>query len=81
MPFQINIFNIKINGMTQNGNFDFGPVVHNSHTANTKLFGANFSLGDLSPVSSQMNTGVLDPDVSDQDQISNPSLPIVRQGF
>ncbi|WP_250621757.1 spore germination protein, partial [Bacillus subtilis] len=52
MPYQINIANIKINGVTQNGNIDVGPTVHNSHTANSKYFGANFSLGDLSPTSS-----------------------------
>ncbi|MEN9094622.1 spore germination protein, partial [Bacillus subtilis] len=33
MPYQINIANIKINGVTQNGNIDVGPTVHNSHTA------------------------------------------------
>ncbi len=79
MPFQINIFNIKTNGVTQNGNIDIGPTIHNSHTANTKLFGANFSFGDLSPAGSLMNTGVLDPDVSDQDQIANPAIPITNQ--
>ena len=79
MPYQINIFNFKVNGATQNGNIDIGPTVHNSHTANTKLFGANFSFGDFSLTSSLNNTGVLDPDVSDQDQIANPSLPMVNQ--
>ncbi|HYK71593.1 MAG TPA: spore germination protein [Pseudoneobacillus sp.] len=79
MPYQINIFNIKVNGMSQNANIDVGPTVHNSHTANTKLVGANFSLGDLSPSGSQMNTGMLDPDISDQDQIANPSAPIANQ--
>ena len=79
MPFLINIFNMKTNGVTQNGNIDIGAVVHNSHTANTKLNGANFSLGDLSPTGSCMSTGVLDSDVSDQDQIANPSLPWTNQ--
>ncbi|MEI2664133.1 spore germination protein [Rossellomorea sp. LJF3] len=79
MPYQINIFNIKVNGVTQNGNVDIGPTVHNSHTANMKLFGANFSFGDFSPTGSQMNTGVLDPDVSDQDQIANPAIPYTVQ--
>lgn len=79
MPFQINIFNVKTNGVTQNGSLDIGPAIHNSHTANSKLFGANFSLGDFSPASSLMNTGVLDPDVSDQDQIANPSFPVGNQ--
>ncbi|MDQ0243109.1 hypothetical protein J2S09_000645 [Bacillus fengqiuensis] len=79
MPFQINIFNIITNGVTQNGNIDIGPTIHNSHTANSKFFGANFSLGDFSPTGSLMNTGVLDPDVSDQDQIANPAIPITNQ--
>lgn len=61
MPYQINIFNIKVNGITQNGNLDVGPTVHNSHTANSKNFGVNFSLGDFSPSSSLQNTGIFDP--------------------
>lgn len=79
MPYQINILGIKVNGMTQNGNLDIGPTVHNSHTSNTKLFGANFSLGDLAATNSQFNTSILDPDMSDQDQIANPSFPLVSQ--
>lgn len=79
MPFQINILNIKINGATQNGNIDVGSTVQNSHTANSKFVGANFSLGDFSPASSLMNSGNIDPDVSDQDQIANPSMPIANQ--
>ncbi|GED04386.1 MULTISPECIES: spore germination protein [Bacillus subtilis group] len=79
MPNQINIANIKVNGVTQNGNIDIGPTLQNSHTANSKYFGANFSLGDFSPSSSLLNTGNLDTDVSDQDQIGNPSAPIANQ--
>ena len=79
MPYVINIGTFKVNGATQNGNVDIGPTVHNSHTANTKLYGANFSLGDFSPASSQMNSGVVDTDGSDQDQIANPSFPMANQ--
>ncbi|RLL48379.1 spore germination protein [Oceanobacillus piezotolerans] len=79
MPYQINFLGIKVNGMTQNGNLDIGHTVHNSHTSNTKMFGTNFSLGDLSATSSQLNTAILDPDVSDQDQIANPSIPMSGQ--
>jgi hypothetical protein len=79
MPLQINIFNIMTNGVTQNGNIDVGSTIHNSHTANSKFFGANFSLGDFSPTGACMNTGVLDPDISDQDQIANPSFPVGNQ--
>ncbi|OZI12234.1 hypothetical protein CEW92_07075 [Bacillaceae bacterium SAS-127] len=79
MPFIINIVNMKTNGVTQNGNIDIGGTVHNSHTANSKFVGANISLGDFSPTSSCMGNGVLDTDVSDQDQIANPALPISNQ--
>ncbi|QHT46012.1 spore germination protein [Halobacillus sp. ACCC02827] len=79
MPFLISVFNIKTNGVTQNGNIDIGAVVHNSHTANTKLYGANFSLGDCSVTSSCNANAIIDPDVSDQDQNANPSLPLTNQ--
>ncbi|MBV7504045.1 spore germination protein [Bacillus sp. sid0103] len=79
MPYFINIFNIKTNGITQNGNLDIGATIHNSHTANSKFIGANFSLGDLSPTSSIMGNCQLDPDISDQDQIFNPSFPMSNQ--
>lgn len=79
MPYFINIFGIKTNGITQNGNLDIGATIHNSHTANTKFVGVNFSLGDLAPSSSLMGSGYVDPDVSDQDQIANPSMPISNQ--
>lgn len=79
MPFLINIINMKTNGVTQNGNIDIGATVHNSHTANTKLVGANFALGDLSPTFSNMFNVALDPDISDQDQIANPSAPVTNQ--
>lgn len=79
MPYQINVFNIKINSINQNGSVDFGNTSHNSHTANTKITGVNASLGDLSPSFSNMGNGYLDPDISDQDQILNPSYPIVPQ--
>ena len=79
MPYFINIFGIKTNGITQNGNFDIGATIHNSHTANSKFIGANISLGDFSPSSSFMGNGYVDPDISDQDQIFNPSLPISNQ--
>ncbi|MGG3892241.1 spore germination protein [Metabacillus fastidiosus] len=79
MPYFINIFNVKTNGITQNGNLDIGATIHNSHTANSKYIGATFSLGDLSPASACNGSGYFDTDVSDQDQIANPSLPISNQ--
>ncbi len=65
--------------MSQNANFDIGGTVHNSHTANSKNVGLSFSLGDLSPNSSVIAEGYFDTDVSDQDQILNPSLPTSTQ--
>ncbi len=79
MPFQINIFNIKTNALNNNASIDLGPVVHNSHTANTKWIGTNLAFGDLSPSTSSSVNGYADVDVSDQDQIANPSAPIANQ--
>ncbi|WML44983.1 spore germination protein [Neobacillus sp. PS3-40] len=79
MPFQINIFNIKTNSLNNNANISLGPAVHNSHTANTKWVGTNMALGDFSPTNSISANGVADLDVSDQDQIANPSSPISNQ--
>ena len=79
MPFIINILNMKTNGINQNGNIDIGGNIQNSHTANSKFIGANLSVGDLSPSTSLMGTSSFDTDVSDQDQIANPSLPIANQ--
>lgn len=79
MPFQINIFNIKTNSVANNANISLGPSVQNSHTANQKWVGSNFALGDLSPSNSFSVNGFGDPDISDQDQIANPSAPITNQ--
>lgn len=79
MPYQINIGSFKNNSISQNGSIDIGPTVHNSHTANTKLVGSNFSFGDLSLSTSVMGNGVLDPDVGDQGQVFNPSAPVANQ--
>ncbi|MFB6466155.1 spore germination protein [Cytobacillus sp. Hz8] len=73
MPYQINIFNIKTNGINSNGNIDIGPTVHNSHTANSKWVGVTMAFGDLSPTGSCSANGVGDLSLSDQDQIANPS--------
>ncbi len=72
---KIKIFNFQVNGMTQNSNINFGKTLQNSHTANIKLYGANFSMGDFSPTYSLNIPNVQDSDISDQDQIENPSSP------
>ncbi|CAM3540695.1 spore germination protein [Marinicrinis lubricantis] len=79
MPFIINITQMKTNGVTQNGNIDVGASVQNSHTANTKIVGNNMAWGDITAVNSLMLNNNLDTDVSDQDQIANPSAPAPLQ--
>ena len=73
MSNQINIYNLHVNGMTQNASLNIGRTLHNSHTANVKLFGANFSMGNYSPASSRIIIVVHDSDNSDQGQSENPS--------
>ena len=73
MSNQINIFNLHVNGMAQNASINIGRTLHNSHTANLKLFGANFSMGEFSPANSQIIQVVQDSDTSDQGQSENPS--------
>ncbi|MFZ0446422.1 MAG: spore germination protein [Bacillus sp. (in: firmicutes)] len=75
MSSQIRIYNLIVNGITQNANIDIGRNLQNSHTANLKLSGANFSMGDFSPTYSLIISAVQDPDISDQGQIDNPSSP------
>lgn len=73
MSNQINIFNLYVNGMSTNANINIGRTLQNSHTANVKLVGANFSSGDFSPAKALIITVVQDPDIFDQGQIENPS--------
>ncbi|WML24585.1 spore germination protein [Neobacillus sp. OS1-33] len=73
MSNQINIFNLHVNGMAQNASVNIGRTLHNSHTANLKLFGANFSMGEFSPANSHLIQVVQDSDTSDQGQSENPS--------
>lgn len=70
---QIKIFNLLVNGITQNANINIGRTLQNSHTSNMKLYGTNFSMGDFSPAKSLIITVVQDSDISDQGQTKNPS--------
>jgi hypothetical protein len=79
MPFVINIFNIKTNTIANNGNFDVGPTIQNSHTATNKVVGSNNTFGDLSFSASSQVNGFNDPDVFDQGQLANPSAPMAGQ--
>jgi hypothetical protein len=67
MPYSIIVGNVLTNGITQNGNLDFG------HTANSKSVGACFSFGNTSPSVAHMLNNNCDPDISDQGQIDNTS--------
>ncbi|MEH6954548.1 spore germination protein [Neobacillus drentensis] len=73
MSNQINIFNLHVNGMAQNASINIGRTLHNSHTANLKLFGANFSMGEFSPANARIIQVIQDSDTSDQGQSENPS--------
>lgn len=75
MRSQINISNLTINGITQNANADIGQNLQNSHTANSKNYGVNFTLGDYSPSTSIIISASFDDDKSDQGQSDNPSSP------
>ncbi|QIW78863.1 spore germination protein [Bacillus tequilensis] len=75
MRSQINISNFTINGITQNANADIGQNLQNSHTANSKNYGVNFTLGDYSPSTSIIFSVNFDNDKSDQGQTDNPSSP------
>ncbi|TVY10259.1 spore germination protein [Paenibacillus cremeus] len=79
MAFVFNIFNIKVNGVTSNGNLDFGNVVQSGHNAYSKIVGGNIAVGDFSPSSSVMVNGVFDPDFSDQGQLANPANEVFNQ--
>ncbi|WP_419954375.1 spore germination protein [Neobacillus niacini] len=75
MSNQINIYNLHVNGITQNANINIGRTLQNSHTSNMKLYGTNFSMGDFSPAKSLIITVAQDSDISDQGQTENPSSP------
>ncbi|MBM7645080.1 hypothetical protein JOD45_001291 [Scopulibacillus daqui] len=79
MPYGINIFNMKINGVSKNANVDIGPTIQNSHTANSKAVGPCLAFGDFSPANSLSYNNYFDPDVADQGQTANPSAPASGQ--
>lgn len=68
MRNQINVTNFNVSSMAQNSNINFGPSLQNSHTANSKVFGANFSMGDYSPVNTCQNISVVDQSQDGQGQ-------------
>ncbi|MEI1420293.1 spore germination protein [Bacillus cabrialesii] len=75
MRSQINISHLTINGITQNANADIGQNLQNSHTANSKNYGMNFTLGDYSPSASIIISASFGDDKSDQGQSDSLSSP------
>lgn len=65
MPYSIIIGNVLTNGITQNGNLDFGHIVHNSHTANSKSVRVCFSFGNAPPSVAHMLNNNCDPGQGD----------------
>jgi hypothetical protein len=79
LPTVINIFNMKINSITNNASVNIGESLHNSHTANTKAQGTNASFGDVSPPRATMKNMYIDPDVNDQGDIATVDTAFTRQ--
>ncbi|MFQ3545969.1 spore germination protein [Halobacillus rhizosphaerae] len=73
MPSINNIYNIKINSISNNGSINIGDALHNAHTANSKTTGQNSSFGDAAPASAGMENVYIDPDGNDQGDIGNPA--------
>lgn len=69
MPFSVNVFNLKVNSIASNGSLNLGPVIHNSHSARSKSFGSNSSVGDQSPTKALMSNHIKDPDFIDQSDV------------
>jgi hypothetical protein len=79
LPTVINIFNMKINNITNNASVNIGESLHNSHTANTKAQGTNASFGDVSPPLAAMKNIYIDPDINDQADIATVDSAYTRQ--
>ncbi|MDF2903389.1 MAG: hypothetical protein K0S25_1027 [Bacillus sp. (in: firmicutes)] len=79
MQTVINIFNLKINSISNNGSLNIGEALHNAPTANTKSQGHNASFGDFAPPTAAMENVFIDPDMNDQGDIANPANVISNQ--
>jgi hypothetical protein len=63
-----NIFNIKIDNISSNGNLNFGNVIQDGLKSDSKSSGGQTVIGDLSP-SGTLNVNIVsDPDAADQPQ-------------
>ncbi len=79
MATSINIYNLKINNISNNGSLNIGDTLHNSHSANSKSTGGNSSFGDTSPTTAGMENVYIDPDLNDQGDIGNPANVNAKQ--
>lgn len=79
MPFNVNVFNLKVNSIAGNGSLNLGPVIHNSPSARSKSFGSNTSVGDHSPTKALMSNHIKDPDFIDQSDVQNKSSAYAPQ--
>jgi hypothetical protein len=65
MSWSIQVTNFNVKSLNNNANINFGPTYQNSHTANSKIIGGNYSFGDHSLIISNqknLNQGGLKED-------------------
>ncbi len=65
-PNVYNIFNIRINNVSNGGAVNFGDNLFSNNAANQKAVGGNTIMGDASPSFNVDNNLVNDPDGEDQ---------------
>jgi hypothetical protein len=65
MPHVNNIFNIKVNEVSENGSINFGNTIHKGHVANEKRIGGQNTVGDCNGTSQIEKNFVPDPDLID----------------
>jgi hypothetical protein len=65
MPNVYNIFNIRINNVSNGGAVNFGDNLFSNNAANQKAVGGNTIMGDASPSVNVDNNLVNDPDEED----------------
>lgn len=66
MPNVFNVFNIRINNVSNGGAVNFGDTLFNNNAANQKAVGGNTIMGDASPSLNNDTNLVNDQDVEDQ---------------
>jgi hypothetical protein len=66
VPNIYNIFNIRINNVSNGGTVNLGDTLFSNNAANQKAVGGNTIMGDASPSVNVDNNLVNDPDEEDQ---------------